>query len=38
MIGDTYQPVSSAQYAEDSSNAAAQLPDERNGRFVLVLG
>lgn len=38
MLADTYQPVSSAQYAEDSSAAASQLPDERTGVFVLQLG
>lgn len=34
---DAYQPAPSAQYTEDASEGAAQLPDERNGRFVLVL-
>lgn len=34
---DAYNPTPSAQYTEDASRAAAQLPDERNGRFVLVL-
>lgn len=37
MIADTYQPNSSAHYAEDSSAAVSQLPDERTGVFVLTL-
>lgn len=34
---DAYAPVSSAQFTEDASEAASQLPDERTGTFVLVL-
>ncbi len=37
MIADTYQPTSMAHYAEDASEAHKQLPDERNGAFILVL-
>lgn len=38
MLPDTYNPTSSAQYAEQSSIAADTLPDERTGVFILQLG
>lgn len=37
MIPDTYNPTSSAQYAEQASAARNELPDDRTGRFTLVL-
>lgn len=38
MIADTYQPTSAAQYAEQASVAHDQMPDNRFGTFVLVMG
>lgn len=38
MIADSYNPTSAAQYAEQASQAHDQMPDNRFGTFVLVLG
>lgn len=34
---DPYRPVPSSQFAEQSSQAASQLPDDRTGVIVLIL-
>ncbi len=34
---DAYNPTPSAQYTEDASEGASQLPDDRTGRFTLYL-
>lgn len=37
MFHDAYNPAPMSQEANKSSSAADVLPDERTGRFVLVL-